>query len=97
MNSDEYVLKNELGGLTPPIKGSLRQQISIEIEELYNSCPATTYLDASLFFIEQYDYDISRFPYLINQTLKDKIETEAINEKTIKSRFGSASDLDQWV
>ncbi|AJT61100.1 late promoter transcription accessory protein [Vibrio phage ValKK3] len=97
MNKDNYVLKEELGDLVPPIKGSLRQQISLEIEEIYNSCPAMTYLEACLFFIEQYDYDISRFPYLINQTLKDKIETEAINEKTIRSRFGSASDLGQWV
>ncbi len=97
MKSEDYVLKEELGDLVPPIKGSLRQQISLEIESIYNSCPAMTYLEACLFFIEQYDYDISRFPFLINQTLRDKIETEAINEKTIRSRFGSSSDLGKWI
>lgn len=97
MNKENYTLKEELRDLVPPIKGSVRQQISLEIEELYNNCLTTTYVEACLFFIEQYDYDISRFPYLINQTLKDKIETEAINDKTIKSRFGSASNLGQWV
>lgn len=93
----DYELVPEFKDLVPPIKGSTRQAISIEIERIYNSCPEMTYLEASLFFVEKYDYDIARFPNLINQTLKDKIETEAIRERTIRSRPGSETSLGKWI
>lgn len=97
MLMSDYTVKTELTGLTPPIKGSQRQAISLEIEDIYNSCPEMTYLEACLFFVEEYDYEYARFPNLINETLKDKIETEAVRDKTIKTARNSGSSLDLFV
>lgn len=95
--SNDYKVKPELVGLVPPIKGSQRQAISLEIEDIYNTCPEMTYLEACLFFVEEYDYEYARFPNLINDTLKDKVETEAVRDKTIKTTRNAASSLDMFV
>lgn len=94
---NDYVVKDELVGLMPPIKGSQRQAISLEIEDIFKKCPEMTYVDACLFFLEQYDYDFSKIPNLINQTLKSKIETEALKNKTLIGSKTTKSSLARFV
>jgi hypothetical protein len=92
-----YNVKKEFVGLIPPIKGGIKQSISMEIETVYNQHVEMTYIEACVEFVKEYDYDISRFPHLINKTLQDKIETEAIRVKAIKSNEHPDKGLGQWI
>lgn len=92
-----FVIKKEFKDLIPPIKGGIKQSISMEIETVYKQNPSMLYIEACVAFVTEYDYDISRFPHLINKTLLSKIETEGIREKTVKSNEDSRQGLGQWI
>ena len=47
-----------LRGLKPPIKGSDKVAVSVEIEKIFLECKETSYLSACILFAERYDYDI---------------------------------------
>ena len=95
MNS--YTAVEELKGLSPPIKGLQKQLISLEIERIYSSCHTTTYIEACIEFADVYSYDLETIPNLISQTLKDRIEAEAINARTLKHKRQSQNDLCDWI
>lgn len=88
---------DQLRGLKPPVKGSDKVAVSIEIERRYSSCPEMSYIQAVLEFAEEYDYDISVMPKLISPTLKDKIEKEAINANLIKHEDRRQPTLNKWL
>ena len=87
----------ELKGLKPPVKGTDKINVSIEIERLYHLCLETSYLQACIEFCDLYDYDIETIPKIISVTLKDKIYGESINANLIRGESPNTRDLDKWL
>lgn len=96
-SSSNIPIKENLKGLTHPLRPSEKVAVSIEIEKRYHRCPEITYLEACIEFADEYEYDIDMIPKMISQTLLGKIEREAIDANLIRTKNCSKNWLDKWV
>lgn len=70
--------------------------ISLDIERYVNVNPDTSYLEACVYFANEYDIDVSDMKKFISESLKQKIRVEAVKNKTIKGSPDTVS-LDEFV
>ena len=74
---------------------AMKYMFSLEIEKIYNRT-MYGYAESCIFFADLYGCDVSKIPKLINITLRQKIEGEAINAKTIKTFSTTKKSISKW-
>ncbi len=66
-----------------------KKRFSLAVETLVSKTPSVSYIDAAVMIIEQRGMDYSNLKRLLTDSLKAKIENEAVNLNLIKSKGGS--------
>lgn len=66
-----------------------KKRFSLAVETLVSKTPNVSYIDAAVMIIEQRGMDYSNLKRLLTDSLKAKIENEAVNLNLIKSKGGS--------
>lgn len=71
--------------LSGKVDVQMRTSISIEIEEIYRSCPTYTYLSASVEWARENDIPVDELPEYLAEALKQKIGVEATELRMMKA------------
>lgn len=74
-----------------------RVSISIEIEEIYNRCPETSYLEAIAEWAESNDVEPELVPRCLAEALLQKLTAEVSNARLIKSEPSRVYSLDMLM
>lgn len=71
-----------------------RVSISVEIEQIYNNCPETSYLEAIAQWAEENDVEPEMVPRCLADALMQKLVSEVSAARLIKSEPSRVYSLD---
>lgn len=83
--------------ITFPLDTHQRVSISIEIEQIYNRCPETSYLEAIAEWSEANDVEPELVPRCLAEALLQKLTAEVSAAKLIKSETIRVYSLDMLM
>lgn len=70
-----------------PLDAHVRASIAMDIENHYNHCPETTYLESITLWAQENEVEFADISKCLADALKQKLHNEAVNMRLVKREF----------